>query len=78
MTYDRRFDEQWEEDAWDDATAELTSTRGRTPPESEIEARVAELWDQAETAIAEATAESHYAAREARFQSDWDEWVGAM
>lgn len=78
MTYDRRYDEQWEEDAWDDATAELTSTLGRTPTDPEIEERVAELWDQAETALAEADAENHHAAREARFQSAWDGWVDSM
>lgn len=78
MTYDRRFDEQWEECAWDDATVELTSTLGRIPTDPEVEARVAELWDQAEEMNAEADADQWADAREARRGDDWNRWVDAM
>jgi DNA-directed RNA polymerase specialized sigma subunit len=35
--YDERFQEQWQEAAWDDATEELTSTLKREPTDQEIE-----------------------------------------
>lgn len=78
MTHDSRFDEQWEEAAWDDASAELTETLGREPTDQEIEARVAELWDQAEEMRAEADADRYAEAREARREDDWNRWVDSM
>lgn len=76
--YDGRFDEQWEEQAWEDASLELTSTLGRAPSDAEVEARVAELWDEAEEMRAEADAEHRHEAREARYEAEWDRWVDAM
>lgn len=55
--YDRGFDETWAEMAWDDVSEELTSTLGRSPSDEEIEARISELWDEGERAVAEAEAE---------------------
>jgi hypothetical protein len=76
--HDSRFAEQWEEAAWDDATVELTSTLDREPTDQEIEARVAELWDQAEEMRAEADADRWAEAREARYEAAWDRWVDSM
>lgn len=76
--YDERYDEQWEEAAWEDAATELAETLGREPSDAEIEKRVAELWDEAEEMRAEAEAEHHAAAREARYEAEWDRWVDAM
>ena len=76
--YDERFQEQWEEAAWDDATEELTSTLKREPTDQEIEARVAEMWEHAEEMRAEAEADQWAAAREARYEDQWNRWVDSL
>lgn len=78
MTYDHRFAEQWEEAAWDDAADELTEQLKREPTDQEIEARVAEMWDQAEEMRAEAEAERRHEARMAQREDEWNRWVDSM
>jgi len=76
--YDERFQEQWQEAAWDDATEELTLTLKREPTDQEIEARVAEMWEHTEEMRAEAEADQWAAAREARYEDQWNRWVDSL
>lgn len=71
-------EEAREERLWEEAQERLAEEGIQDPTDAQIESLVDLLREEADQAQAEADAEHQQAAMEARYESDWERFVGSL